>query len=238
MSSIPGPEEPAVTHTHPTPQAPQVTVRGEGRLEVDPELARIWLTVSARGTDRAAVLADLTRRNAEVLDLVKARGAAVAKLETGSFSIAPEQPRRGRGEQVRAYRGRVRIAAELTDFTVLGELVPELADRAQTEVDGPWWELRPDSEAYAEARRLAVTEAVRRARAYARALGTSLGSLLELSDAGLPEPGMPTYRGFAPMAAGYAAEEPGTAPSLDLEPQRQTVTAEVVARFTMLPPAL
>ncbi|WP_031002655.1 SIMPL domain-containing protein [Streptomyces sp. NRRL F-5727] len=227
-----------MTHTHPTPQAPQVTVRGEGRLEVDPELARFWIGVSARGADRAAVLADLTRRNTEVLDLLRARGTAVGKLETGSFSIAPEQPRRARGEQVRAYRGRVRIGVELTDFTVLGELVPQLADRDQTEVDGPWWELRQDSEAYAEARRLAVAEAVRRARAYAEALGTSLGSLLELSDAGLPEAGTPKGGGFAPMLASFAGEGAGGAPSLDLEPQRRTVTAEVIARFTMLPPAL
>ncbi|MFD4375374.1 SIMPL domain-containing protein [Streptomyces sp. NPDC058486] len=238
MPPIPGPEESAVTHAHPTPQAPQVTVRGEGRLEVDPELARFWLTVSARGTDRSAVLADLTRRNAEVLERVRARGAAVGKLETGSFSIFPEPSRRGRGEQVRAYRGLVRIAVELTDFTVLGELVPELADREQTEVEGPWWELRPDSEAYAEARRLAVAEAVRRARAYAEALGTALGSLLELSDAGLPEQGMPRGGGFQPMMASFAEEGAGAAPSLDLAPQRRTVTAEVVARFTMLPPAL
>ncbi|MFJ6407280.1 SIMPL domain-containing protein [Streptomyces hydrogenans] len=238
MPPIPGSEEHTVSHPHPTPQAPQVTVLGEGRLEVDPELARIQLTVSARGTDRTAVLADLTRRNTEVLDLLRARGSAVAKLETGSFSIVPEQSRRQRGEQVRAYRGHVRIAAELTDFTVLGELVPELADRELTEVDGPWWELRPDSEAYAETRRLAVTAAVRRARAYAEALGTSLGSLLELSDAGLPDPGVRRGGGFSPVYAAFAEEGDGGAPSLDLEPRRRTVTAEVVARFTMLPPAL
>ncbi|MEU9853044.1 SIMPL domain-containing protein [Streptomyces sp. NPDC047974] len=227
-----------MTHPHPTPETPQVTVRGEGRIEVEPELARIAVTVSARGIDRAPVLADLTRRNAEVLDLIKARGAAVAKLETGGFSIAPERPRRGKGERTRIHQGHVRITAELTDFTALGELVPELADREQVEVYGPWWELRQDSEAYAEARRLAVTEAVRRARAYAEALDTSLGSLLELSDAGLPEPGAQLGGGFSPVLTAYAAEEPGEASTLDLEPQRRTVTAEVVARFTMLPPAL
>lgn len=226
-----------MTHAHPTPETPQVTVRGEGRLEVEPELARIAVAVSARGADRTGVLADLTRRNAEVLDLIRARGAAVSKLETGGLSVAPERPRRGKGE-ARIHRGHVRITVELTDFTVLGELVPELADREQTEVNGPWWELRQDSRAYAEARRLAVTEAVRRARAYAEALGTSLGSLLELSDAGPAESGVYRRGGFSPVSAAFATEEAGGAPSLDLEPQRQEVTAEVVARFTMLPPAL
>ncbi|MEV7564293.1 SIMPL domain-containing protein [Streptomyces tanashiensis] len=227
-----------MTHPHPTPDAPQVTVRGEGRLEVEPELARIWLTVSARGADRAETLADLTRRNAQVLDLVKALGDAVEKLETGGFSISPELARKGRGERVHAYTGRVRVTAELTDFTALGELVTRLADLEMTSVDGPWWELRPTSPAYAEARRLAVEEAVQRARAYAEALGTSLSSLLELSDAGLAQPPMPRRAGFGGAPVAYSAEAAGKTPPLDLEPQRQTVTAEVVARFTMRPPAL
>ncbi|MFF8376621.1 SIMPL domain-containing protein [Streptomyces sp. NPDC015661] len=227
-----------MTHPHPTPDAPQVTVRGEGRLEVEPEFARIWVTVSARGTDRAETLADLTRRNARVLDLVKALGDAVEKLETGSFSLSPELTRKGRGERVHAYTGRVRVTVELTDFTALGELVTRLADLEMTSVDGPWWDLRPASPAYAEARRRAVEEAVQRARAYAAALGASLDSLLELSDAGLAEPLRPRRSGFGAAAVAYSAEAAGEAPPLDLEPQRQTVTAEVVARFTMTPPAL
>ncbi|MFF1509866.1 SIMPL domain-containing protein [Streptomyces sp. NPDC058326] len=232
-------EEPDVTHEHATPDAPQVTVRGEGRREADPEFARIWVTVSARGRDRTETLTDLTRRNARVLDLVKAQGDTVERLETGRLSISPELGRRGRGEHVHAFVGRVRITAELTDFTALGELVTRLADLEMTSVDGPWWELRPDSPAYAEARRLAVTEAVRRARAYAEALGTSLASLVELSDAGLGGSEMsmpPAFAGARRVA--FAAESAGEAPPLDLEPQRQTVTAEVVARFTMRPPAL
>ncbi|MEX0174324.1 SIMPL domain-containing protein [Streptomyces sp. LMG1-1-1.1] len=227
-----------MTQEHATPEAPQVTVRGEGRLEVEPELARIWLTVSARGTDRAETLADLTRRNTHVLDLVKALGDTVEKLETGSFSLAPELTRKGRGERVHAYTGRVRVTAELTDFTALGELVTRLADLDMTSVEGPWWDLRPASPAYAEARRLAVDEAVQRARAYAAALGTSLASLLELSDAGLAQPPTPRRAGFGAAAVAYSAEAAGETPALDLEPQRQTVTAEVVARFTMRPPAL
>ncbi|MFD8206383.1 SIMPL domain-containing protein [Streptomyces sp. NPDC059695] len=227
-----------MTHAHGTPDAPQVTVRGEGRLEIEPEFARIWVTASARGTDRAETLADLTRRNARVLDLVKALGDAVEKVETGSFSLSPELTRKGRGERVHAYTGRVRVAAELADFTALGELVTRLADLEMTSVDGPWWELRPSSPAYAEARRLAVEEAVQRARAYAAALGTSLASLLELSDAGLDRGPMPRRATFGTAAVAFSAEGAGEAPPLDLEPQRQTVTAEVVARFTMGPPAL
>ncbi|MEU8759111.1 SIMPL domain-containing protein [Streptomyces sp. NPDC048659] len=225
-----------MTQQQPTPEAPQVTVRGEGRLEVDPELARIGVSVRARGTDRSSVLAALTARNAEAIALVKSYGDAVAKLETGALSVSPEPSRHGRGERVRGYQGWVHLSAELTDFTALGELTTRLADLEWTRVDGPWWALRPDSPAYAEARRRAVGEAVRRAREYAEALGSSLVALLELSDTGLGQGGGPVPMGGARMA--FAAEAVDAPAPLELEPQRQTVTAEVAARFTMAPPAL
>lgn len=224
-----------------TPGAPRVAVRGAAHLEVDPEIARVAVTVQARGRDRRATLDDLTRRNAAVLDLVSSCGEAVERLETGSFTLAPEPSRHGRGERVRAYHGTVRLTAELTDFTVLGDLVTRLADLDLTRVEGPWWALRPGSPAYGEARRQAVQETVRRAREYAEALGTTLTALLDLTDTGAPadgpEPFPPAGRTRSLPFAAAAAEEQAPAP-LDLEPRRLHVRAEVDARFTMAPPRL
>ncbi|WP_336318491.1 SIMPL domain-containing protein [Streptomyces lavendofoliae] len=224
---------------HGTPRAPRVAVRGEAHLEVDPEIARIGVTVTARGTDRRAALDDLTRRNTTVLDLIKSYGDTVENLRTGAFSISPELGRHGRAERVRAYHGTVHITAELTDFTTLGELATRLADLELTRVDGPWWALRPDSPAHGEARRLAVREAVQRAREYAEALGTHLDALVELADLGAETatPYLPPAGGTR-MAFAAAASTEAAPPPLDLEPQRQTVTAQVSARFTMHPPQL
>lgn len=223
-----------------TPESPRVAVRGEARLEVDPEIATLAVTVGARGTDRRNALDDLTRRNAGVLDLIRGYGAAVEKLETGAFAVSPQLAGKGRGERVRAYHGRVQVTATLADFTALGELVTRVADLDLTQVQGPWWALREDSPAHRQARQQAVREAVQRAREYAEALGAELTGLLELSDEGL-EGSVPV--GMAPpgaMRRGYAggpAAADAAAP-LDLEPQRQTVHAHVNARFTMSPPRL
>ncbi|OKK19125.1 hypothetical protein AMK16_13280 [Streptomyces sp. CB00455] len=223
-----------------TPEVPRVAVRGEARIEVDPEIARIGITVNARGTDRRSALEDLTRRNNAVLDLVKSYGEPVEKLETGAFSITPELTRHGRGERVRAYHGRVHITAELNDFTTLGELTTRLADLELTQVDGPWWALRPTSPAHGQARRQAVLEAVQRAREYAEALGARLAALVELADLGA-ENAVP-FQAAAPGAGmrtmAFSGSEDAGAPALDLEPQRQTVYAQVNARFTMTPPEL
>ncbi|MFF3330714.1 SIMPL domain-containing protein [Streptomyces sp. NPDC002888] len=233
------PDEP--THVpYGTPDAPRIAVRGEAHLEVDPEIARISITVAARGRDRRTALEDLTRRNTTVLDLVKTYGNAVERLETGAFSITPELAKRGRGEHIRTYHGSVHITAELTDFTALGELTTRLADLELTRVTGPWWHLRPDSPAHRKARQQAVREAVQRAREYAEALGTSLAALVELADIGAeaPRPAYPAAPGGRMRSMSAAATEDTPAAPLDLEPQRQRVQAAINARFTMTPPKL
>ncbi|MFI1163736.1 SIMPL domain-containing protein [Streptomyces sp. NPDC020801] len=237
MTSAQDPQPPV---PYGTPDAPRIAVRGEAHLEVDPEIARIGITVTARGKDRRSALDDLTRRNNGVIDLVKTYGPAVERLETGAFSITPELTRHGRGERIRTYQGTVHLTAELSDFTALGELTTRLADLELTRVDGPWWSLRPDSPAHRQARRQAVHEAVQRAREYAEALGSTLAALVEIADIGAEntQPYPPAPGRMRSMAAyGASAQEDAAAP-LDLEPQRQHVYAQLNARFTMAPPKL
>ncbi|MEU9093086.1 SIMPL domain-containing protein [Streptomyces sp. NPDC048428] len=228
------------TQPYGTPDQPRLAVRGEAHLRFDPEIARVGITVSARGRDRRAALEDLTQRNTTVLELARSYGEAIDKLETGALSITPELHQRGRDEKIRAYHGRVHITATLNDFTALGEFTTRAADLDMTRIDGPHWALRPDSPAHGRARRQAVREAVQRAREYADAVGAQLAALVELADLGA-ENTAPTaytrgaYGGPLPAPAGAA---PGAAPALDLEPQQQTVYAQVNARFIMTPPKL
>ncbi|MER5480605.1 SIMPL domain-containing protein [Streptomyces sp. NPDC002734] len=242
MSAEPATEATPLPAAGPTAEHPRVAVRGEAHLEVDPEVARITLTVTARGTDRRDAVGNLTRRNNAALELLKTYGDAVAHTETGTLSITPETAQRGRGERIRAYNGRVTLTAEITDFTVLGELTTRLADLDHTSVHGPHWSLRPDSPAHRRARQEAVRQAVVRAREYAEALGTTLTGVIDIADIGADtgaasrSGGRPGLGGpaAAPGASRGAAEEP----ALALEPRRQHVRATVNARFTMAPPTL
>ncbi|MFF8589894.1 SIMPL domain-containing protein [Streptomyces sp. NPDC015220] len=238
-------EPPPPTHPHTpygTPDTPRIAVRGEAHLEVDPEIARITITVTARGKDRRSTLNDLTRRNTAALDLVRTYGQAVERLETGTLTLTPELTGHGRGERIRTYHGTTHLTAELNDFTALAELTTRLADLELTRVDGPWWALRPDSPTHRQARQQAVREAVQRAKEYAEALGTTLQALTEIADtaADNPPPHPPGATGtrMRAMAAYGAPAAPDEPAPLDLEPERQHVYAQLNARFTMKPPKL
>ncbi|MFE2293594.1 SIMPL domain-containing protein [Streptomyces sp. NPDC059452] len=239
MTETPTPA-PATHHSYGTPDTPHVTVRGEAHLEVDPEIAHITITLTARGTDRRTTLDDLTRRNTTTLQLIKTYGDTIEKLETGTLTINPELTRHGRAERIRAYHGRIQLTATINDFTILGDIVSRLADHDLTRIDGPWWALRPTSPHHAAARRQAVREALQRAREYAEALDTRLGALLELSDTGTHIG--PLGRAAFAESMSYAAAPGGAgtadAAPVDLEPVRQTIDAQVEASFTLIPPAL
>ncbi len=223
-----------------TDQQPVISVRGEAWLEADPEIAVVNVMVQARDRDRRAVLDRLTSRNRQVLDLVREYGEAVEKVESGPASARPEFKPKGDKERVAGYIGQAGVRVTVRDLSVLGELVARLAELELVTVAGPWWSLRPDSPVYRQARVSAAKDATRRAQEYAAAFGGRLGDLIEAADTGLltsqgsqraPAPG--PSRMFAAARMGGPVDE---APSLDLEPVRQSVTAQVDARFTMVPP--
>ena len=209
---------------------PTVTVRGEGQVEGPPELATVSAVLHVSGRTAA----DVTR---SLADLSRAVGAALPDLlfdsvRTDPLQVTPVFDRRS-GVKITGYAGRYSTRLAVADFTGLSELVVALVGLPGAQVDGPWWSLRRGSPLEREARLDAVRSAVTRARDYAAALGATLGDLLELSDTGGDMGGMP--RRYAMAFKG--GDEP--APELDLEPQLQTVTANVTARFALtdVPPA-
>ena len=224
-----------------TDRLPVISVRGEAWLEADPEIAVVNVMVQARDRDRRAVLDRLVSRNRQVLDLVREYGDAVEKMESGPASAHPEFKPKGDRERVAGYAGQASARVTVRDLSVLGELVARLAELELVTVAGPWWSLRPDSPVYREARVAAARDATRRAQEYAAAFGGRLGELIEAADTGLlTSQGSPRAPVAGPRGRFAAARMAGgpvdEAPSLDLEPARQSVTAQVDARFAMLLP--
>ena len=206
-------------------EAPTVTVRGEGQAEGPPELATVSAVLHASGRTSAEVtraLADLAHQvEAALPDL------SFDSVRTDPFSVSPVFDRRS-GVRITGYTGRYATRLTLADFFSLSDLVVALAGLPGAQVDGPWWSLRRDSALHREARVDAVRAAVARARDYADALGATLGDLHELSDTDGGTGGtMPRMFAMAPPGGAPAASE------LDLEPQPQSVTAVVTARFAL-----
>src|SRR4051794_17804125 len=142
---------------------PTIAVRGSWTAEVPPELARVHVSVGARSADRAQALAYLTSRLEEARALLGGYGDAVESVDTGALWVHPQFKDGGRPrERVAGYLAGAALTATVVDFPVLGDLVLRLADRELVSLQGPFWELRPDSDAHRRGRPPAARGAPRR----------------------------------------------------------------------------
>ena len=207
---------------------PQVVVRGEATLLVDPEIAELGVTVTGRARDRQSALEHCRARQDAVTAAVAAAGDAVETVETTGVSVHREVRDTGEdGDPVASLHTRVTLGR----LDAVGDLVVALGRLDGVAVAGPSWRLRPGSPALEQARLAAVQDAVRRARSYAAAVGSELTALLEISDAGLPGGGFRVAEAMSAMGT-FGGSELG----LELTPARQEVHGSVEVRFTMSAP--
>lgn len=222
-------------------EQPLIAVRGEIVLEVEPEIARLEVSTVARDADRARAMQLLDDRNATVDKILASFPDVIDRVESSGLRVSPQLGNSKAPSQVEAYRGVVRQTIAVTGFDRIGELMTQLAGQEMTDVGGPWWELRPGSPVYRQARVAAVADAVRRARDYAGALGSELLGLVELADARLLSDGaaqgehIPRFTSRLPQRTRVASPEEFT---FDLTPAKQTVRATVEARFRISNPEL
>jgi uncharacterized protein YggE len=214
---------------------PVLSVRGEANVEVEPEIAVVWVTVLARDPDRHRAVDLLAQRTGAVSSTIKGFGEAIEKLESQPVIVQPVFKDAKAKERIYYYNARAGFAVTVRDFTVLGDLVAGVADADLVTVAGPDWRLRPDSPVYHTARLAAAQDATRRAREYAEAFGGRVNGLVEVADTGMlaPQPRRTAFAAARAMSATGAADQ---APTFDFEPASQTVTAQVEARFTMTAP--
>ncbi len=211
---------------------PAVTVRGEARLEAPPDLATFSVTVHSTGPSADAVRDELARVSAQVRVVLDTQSAAVSKFSTSGLHVAPVFGHKS-GTKITGYRGSFSTSVEVHAFDALSDIVFALTPLPNSQVDGPWWSLRPENPVYREVRLAAITDARRRADDYAAAVQLTVGRLIEISDldGGGSGPGLMRSRAFALDAA-------ESAPAFDFEPAVQTVSGQVTVRFALSEPDL
>jgi uncharacterized protein YggE len=217
--------------------SPTVSVRGQATIMAEPELATLVITIEAQGSDRQTAMDLLSRRAASVAELVARFTDGIERSETSRLHVYPELHGK-KTEKVRRYVGRTTTSVVVHDFAVLSDLVVGAGDIDLVSLDGPWWQLRADSDVYRRARLAAAADALARARDYAAAFGAELVGLVEVADQGMSHSENAPVRmaGFSAQAMSRSAMAEDA--SFDLEPGQQEVMGQVEARFLLTQPDL
>jgi uncharacterized protein YggE len=206
-----------------TPTPPQISTSATGEARVQPDRASIFFSVETRALTAAQAGAENARRQRAVLDTLRKLGLGEGQLSTAGYVVTPEVRHDQKQPQVVGYVARNTIRAEVQRIDQVGSLIDAALGAGANVVSS----LRFYSSRADEARRLALADAVAKARAdaeaLARAAGGSLGNLIEVSTSG---PARPFYGEEVVMARAAADTQP-----TPIEPGEQTVTVFVSARW-------
>jgi len=216
---------PTVSHRLHNMSKPTVTVRGEAQLEAPPDLAGLSVTLHASGETADRTRAQLAAGSSAVSELLEEFRAALERSSTSGLHVAPLFNKRT-PTKITGYTGTFSSSLVVQDFEALSPLIQALSRLPNSQLDGPWWSLRPDHPIHREVRLAAIADARSRADDYAAAFGATVLELVEVSD---------LERGFSGGMRAAAFRESAMADDavFAFEPAVQTVSGQVTVSFTL-----
>ncbi len=203
-----------------------ISVVGEGRILVDPDIANLSLGVESTAPTLSEAQADAARRMQAVIDALLAQGVAREDIRTGRLSISPIYDNRD-GGQIRGYRAANLVQVKIRDLNRIGTIVDTVTAAGANRVEGISFAV----ENLAPPKDRARAEALANARAKAEQLASLAGvrivgvkSIVEADPAARP---VPIAREAAmPMGAAAAAPTP-------VEPGTQEVQTQVSVTYVV-----
>jgi len=188
---------------------PSLTVTGQGRVAVAPDLASLRVGVSAEARDASDAVAKMSEGMTAILDQLAQNGIPDEDIRTTTLSVYAVNSAWSRdGSGPRSFAARSDVVIETTELDRLGALLDLLVSDGANEVGGIHFDLQDRGPALEQARRNAVADAMATAETLADAAGVGLGPILQIREGGssggpAPMMEMAAARGSGvPVAAG------------------------------------
>ena len=206
--------------------SPQIIAVGTGEATVIPDRATVILAVETRAQTASAAAAANARLQQSVIAAVVGKGVPGEQIRTTGYNVYPNERHSPEGQRTLiGYIARNSIVVNLERIDQIGPVIDAALGAGANVVSN----LQLHSSKYEEARRTALQEAVRKAKADAEALaaaaGGTLGTVLEVqtSDGSGPRP---MYE-MAAMGRGAAQDTPIVA-------GEQKVVVSVTTRWALV----
>ena len=209
----------------PAPQPPVIVTRGEATVKRAPDQA--WVSIAAE--TRAQTPAEAQRLAAEAMtsvqEALKRAGVTADAIRTTGFSLQPDMDYQSGRARVRGYIARNQIEVRVDALDRLGAVLDAAAGSGATSLAGLRFDLKARRTVEQEALKLAVEDALARAKAIASGAGATLGPIVridEQSDRPMPVP----YMAMREVAQASAPPTPVNPGEIEIQ-ARVTLTVSV-----------
>ena len=205
-----------------------MTLTGTGTVMTAPDKAVITVGVATNSRTAAAALKQNSASMTAVLDLLAAEGIAKKDIQTTNFSVSPrivyDNKNRNKPPRVAGYTVTNQVRATVRDLAKIGPVLDKVVEAGSNRIDGIQFDISEPQPVHDEARRLAVRDAVRKAKLLAEEAGVKLGGIMSISDT----TARPIQRPIAGFARASAEAAVPVAAGQQTVRQRVNITWEIV----------
>lgn len=178
------------------PNAPRVSVSGEGEATVSPDIALLSLSVMREAATAREALSANNDAMAAVIAAMKADGVADRDLQTASIQIQPRYTYTNNADgtqksELTGYQVFNTLSVRVRDIAKTGTLLDKAVTLGVNQGGGITFTNDDPSKTITEARKRAVADAVSKARTLAEAADVKLGRVIEISEQSFAQPPMP-----------------------------------------------
>ncbi|MGI9570371.1 MAG: SIMPL domain-containing protein [Desulfobulbia bacterium] len=188
-----------------------ISMVGSGKVNAAPDIAMIGLGVTSRGETAREALNENTKAMSALLTALKSGGIAEKDIQTSNFSIQPvydhprqQNPQKPKLPRIVGYNVSNQVSAMVRNPDSLGALLDKSVSVGSNQINSVQFSIDKQKPLRDVARKLAVEDAVRKAKLYADAAGVGLGDIINISEAGGVRPPRPMMMRRAEMAADSA----------------------------------
>lgn len=176
------------------PATDTITVTGDGKAMLAPDIAHISFTVQNTAATVALAQAATTKQANAAIAFIKEQGVADKDVTTSSYSIYPQYsypnpctagavcPDYSRTPKITGYQVSESIQVKLRDLSAVGTFLGGLGKLEVQNVSGPDFTLDDTTAGYTAARADAIAKAQEQAKILARQLDVRLGKIVNFSE--------------------------------------------------------
>ena len=189
-------ETPVAPGQLPQPVNRTLNVTGSGRVYLVPDIAYVSIGVHTENVSAAEAVAANNSQSEKVIAAIKGFNVDAKDIQTGNFSIYPQQQFDPQGKPTGEITYIVDNSVYVTvrDLDKLGDVMDSAVKAGANTIGGVQFSLEDRSAATSAARKLAVEDAEAQAKELAQYAGVTLGPVQTISTYGIATP-MPVYEG-------------------------------------------
>ena len=198
-----------------------ITMSGKGTVKSAPDKVTVSAGVESQAPTAKDALAKNTAAMTKVVDALKSAGIDPKDIQTTDFSVNPQYEDRDddkKPPRIVGYDVNNMVYVTMRDTARIGAVLDQLVQAGSNSIGGVYFSIDKPEELEKEARKLAIEDAIAKAKLYVGATGAELGPVQTISEQG----GCVPYYPAAPRMEAKAATHP-----VPIEPGTQNTNIEV-----------